>query len=207
MQIIQLPVEKRNRVGSAEARRLRRGGRLPVSLYGLDRPANSLSVDEHRFRMEYERGNRMFELAMDGKTQLCLVKDIQWSAVGEKFIHVDLWRVESSADVEVTVPLVFVGDPTPVSGATVDYLLHEIRVACLPKDIPKGIEVPVSALHVGQHVTAKEVALPAGLKLSTPGEQTVVSFHYKSAETPAEPEGEAAAEPELLRKPKPAEEE
>jgi large subunit ribosomal protein L25 len=204
MQIVQLPVEKREKVGSAESRRLRRDGRLPVSLYGLGRAASCLSIDAHVFRLQFERGNRMFELTMDGKAQMCLVKDIHYSPVGETFLHVDLWRVESTSAIEVTSPLIFVGDPTPVSGATVDYLMHELRVSCLPKDIPKGIEVPVSGLAVGAHISANQVKLPEGLKLAGHGEQTVVSFHYKAAEQQPATE-EAPAEPELLRKPKPTE--
>ncbi|HMS15247.1 MAG TPA: 50S ribosomal protein L25 [Planctomycetota bacterium] len=202
MQIVQLPVMKREKVGSSESRRLRRDGRLPVTLDGLGRPSNSLSIDGHQFRLQFERGNRMFELTMDGKTQLCLVKDIHYAPVGETFLHLDLWRVENTSAIEVNVPLIFVGDPTPVSGATVDYPMHEIKVSCLPKDIPKGIDVQVGSLGVGQHITAGQVVLPAGLKLACHPDQTVVSFHYKSVE--AEPSaGAAPAEPELLRKPKP----
>ena len=200
MQIMKLEVERRDKVGSAEARRLRRSGRIPVSLYGLGREPANLSVDGQTMSLEFARGNRMFELAMGGNKQLCLIKDIQYTAVGEKILHMDLWRVESGEAVTITVPLVFVGAPEAASGATLDHPMHEIEVSCLPADIPRALEISVASMAVGDHLTAKDVALPEGLTLMTDGDQTIASYHYKAVE--AEPvEEEEAAEPEVVGRP------
>ena len=96
MKIVTLPAEKRDTLGSANARRLRRAGRLPVNLYGMGRPTVNFSLDAHAFALGFARGNRMFELEVGDQTQVCLLKDVQYDALGDHSGGVDLLYIDGA---------------------------------------------------------------------------------------------------------------
>jgi len=206
MKILTLPIESRENIGSASARRYRKAGRLPVNLYGMDRPPSSLTVDMHTFGLAFERGSRMFELEVEGQTQVCLLKDVQYNSLGNKLLHADFWRIDDSKPVVINVGIELVGVPVPVSGAVVDYVTRDVQVECLPRQIPAHLELNIADLQVGEHMDAKDVPLPEGARLVGPPETTIVSFHYKHAGTvESEDEEEGSAEPEVLTERKPDE--
>lgn len=199
MKIVTLPVEQREKLGSAESRRLRRSGRLPVNLYGMDRAPANLSVDAHEFDLSFHKGNRMFELSLDNNTQVCLLKDVQFNALGDTILHADLWRIDDSKPVTVRVALEFVGIPTPVSGAVTDYVTRDVQVTCIPRAIPAHIEVNIGDLAVGDRIDAKDLALPEGAELVDAPETCIVSFHYlHGGGDDGDGDGEASAEPEVI---------
>jgi large subunit ribosomal protein L25 len=206
MEIVNLPVEVREKTGSAESRRLRRSGRLPVVLYGMDRPTSTFSVDARRFSTEFRRGRRMFELSLGDKTQVSLLKDISFDALGDTAVHADFIRIDDTKPVRVNVAIDFVGVPAPVAGAVVDYVNRDIHVSCLPRAIPEAVTVNLAALTVGQHVEAKDLQLPEGVSLADPPGKTIVSYHYKHVEAVAAPAAEGVAEPEVLTERKTADE-
>ena len=210
MKIVALTAEQRDALGSANARRLRRAGRLPVNLYGMGRPTANFSLDAHTFARDFERGSRMFELKVGDQTQICLLKDVQYDALGDHIQHADFWRVDDNTFVTVNVALQFVGQPEQVSGAIVDYVTREVRVSCLPRGIPHHLEVEVGGLQVGEHIDAGAIPMPEGATLVDSPETTIATFHYKH--TPeAESEGETVdgdddgAEPEVITERKPDE--
>lgn len=187
MEIVKLPVSLREGRGSAESRRMRRSGQLPGILYGLKRDPIALSVDSHVFELAFERGQRVFDLSLDGseKRRIALLKDVQHNAVGDRVLHVDFLRVDEEADTEVSVALNFEGQPQAVSGATLEVIRAEIEVRCKPRSIPEKVDVVLSGLQVGDTITAAEVTLPEKVELATEPDTVLVTFnvHHGKAET------------------------
>lgn len=200
MDIIKLPIETRTKTGSAESRRLRRAGRLPGILYGLDRSPVSLTVSEHDFQRHFERGFRVFDLQLDGKHQIVLLKDMQVDALTDQIVHLDFARVDENASVEVSVALEFVGEVESVAGAFLDYVSADLHVKCLPRNIPASLEVSLTGLAVGGHIRAKDVVLPNGVNLAVDGESVVVNY---SMQREAEEDDGETPELEVLTARKP----
>lgn len=209
MEIVKLAVEVREKTGSAECRRLRARGLLPVVLYGMDRGNGNFTIDAHRFGIEYRRGRRMFELTLGDKTQVSLLKDVGFDHLGDTPVHVDFVRIDDTKPVTVSVAIEFIGTPSPVAGAVVDYVNRDVHVSCLPRQIPESVSIHIGHLTVGDHVEAGQIKLPEGVTLADPSGRTIVSYHYKHVETPVAPavEGAAPAEPEVLTERKPTPEE
>ncbi|MAG56988.1 MAG: 50S ribosomal protein L25 [Planctomycetes bacterium] len=208
MKIITLPIVAREKVGSANSRRDRSAGRLPVNLYGMGRPTANFTVDTHSFGMSFERGNRMFELELGDEKQICLLKDIQYNSLGNQLLHADFWRIDDSKPVTINLALEFVGVPDAQSGAVVDFVARDVQINCIPRNIPEHLDVNIGSLAVGEHIEAKELELPKGATLVTVPETTIVSHHYKHApaaeadEAAEDAEGESV-EPEVLTERKP----
>ncbi len=198
--------ETRPRTGTRYSNRLRKAGRLPVVVYGHGKEPQHLSVDGESFIEQLLGGAHLFELKIDsGKSETCLIKDLQYDFLGDHIIHADLARVNLNEEVSVSVPIVIKGrDKAPgckVAGAIFEHPLTDLEVSCKANAIPEEVVVDVSELESNSSITASQVELPAGVALVTDGDAVVAMVHVKKEEeeveeTPAE--AASGAEPEVL---------
>ncbi|MEY2795935.1 MAG: ribosomal protein, partial [Planctomycetota bacterium] len=68
----------RDRLGSRYSKRLRAAGRLPAVIYGHGSEPLSVHVDEKIAVSALKRGLHVMNLNIAGKTETCLVKDLQF---------------------------------------------------------------------------------------------------------------------------------
>ena len=108
----------------------------------------------------------------------------------------------------MNVPLAARGEPEgKKEGGTLEHVMWELQVECLPTDIPEKIEVDVSKLKIGESVYVKNITAPEGVKVLTDPELIAMIVKPPKVEVPKEEIGaEASTEPELIRKKKEAEE-
>jgi len=161
-----LRAERRGATGSAAARRLRRAGRIPASLYGDLKEAVKLTVDGHEFS-SLLAGVRLESTPVelesdDGTVETVLVREIQRHPWRPEVLHVDLLRIRADRKVRVTVPIRIEGIPTGVrnEGGMLQQIRYELEVECLPSEIPEEFAVDVNALAVGDSLHVAD--LPTG---------------------------------------------
>jgi len=216
---IVLEVESRTETGGSACGRMRRAGRVPGNVYGLDRPAFKVSVSPRRLDEVLRLGsgvNTVFQLSLLGenKTREAMIKELQRDPVTEYPIHVDFIRVDPTKTIQVSVPIHLVGTPDGVKneGGIVDFVNRVIHVECLPTQIPESLDVDVSALHINQHVSVSDLEIPGDLNVLDDPEQilAVVVAPRVEEEVVAEEEETAepveGEEPEVAKKGKEAEE-
>lgn len=209
---ILLKAETRKDVGTKEAAKLRKQKKIPAIVYGHKQQPTAIAIDEHSFVEGLHHGSRLFDVEIDGKTEKLLIKSVQHDYLGSTIIHADFIRVDLSERVKVEVPLNFKGIPAGAQdGGILEEHLDSLEVECAVVEIPATIEVSVKALKVDESIFAKDVVLPAGVKLLTAPETLLVACHIPLA-APAEEAvetGEEPTSPEVLteRKPKEGEEE
>ena len=67
------------------------------------------------------------------------------------------------------MPLKFVGGETSpavkIGGQRIKAAVFNVKITCLPKDLPNAVEVDVSKLEPSQAFKASQLALPAGVTL------------------------------------------
>ena len=84
-------------------------------------------------------------------------------------LHVDFQRVQADQPIFVKVPLKFVGgESSPavkIGGQRIKAAVFNVKIACLPKDMPSALTVDVSKLEPSQAVKASDLPLPAGVTL------------------------------------------
>jgi len=197
-----LKAQRRDRLGTRYARRLRLAGRLPAVIYGHKIDPLAVSLDEKEVLTTLKHGVHVLNVAVDGgSTETCLVKELQFGFLGDNVVHVDLARVDLDEEVEVKVHMNFVGQPESARkpGAVMVHDMTEIEIRCKVRDIPGEIRVDLA--NMGDDFHAKDVKLPAGLALVTPPETMVSHVEIVKEEVAATPEAattESAAEPEVL---------
>ena len=210
-----LSARPRQETGKGAARKLRAAGEVPGTIYGHGRQPQSLSINSRDFDRLAERvriTSTVIELSVDGKTARTLVRELQRDPIKRTVIHVDFQELVAGEKVTVSVPLRFVGTPEGVKtgGGILEETMHQIEVTCDPANIPDHVDVDVTALTIGHSLHIGDLKLPEGVEVVDDPEQTIAVVSAPKAEEEVAPvEGaapEAAAEPELIRKPKDEEE-
>ena len=179
-------------------KRLRQAGSIPAVLYGHGEGTIMLSVKESDLGKVIEHGSHIVELT-GSLSESALVKDIQWDAFGSSVLHLDLARVSATEEVEVTLPIELKGEaPGTHEGGIVKFLKHEVTILCPANQLPDKIELRINELKLDDMISAGDMPLPAGVKLSSPAEEPIVSCAI-AVEKPEEvEEGAEAAEPEVI---------
>lgn len=215
MEEIFLEAELRETKGSARARELRNSGYLPSVVYSHGKDALPIKFSKgallklvHQHHLESVIINLKIKDDKKEKGRPCLVKEIQYDPVSEDIIHLDFNEISLTEAIKVNVSIEVKGEPIGVKqeGGSLEHILWEVEVECLPTNIPKNIEVDVSALKMGEAIHVKDIVFPAGVKpLNDPAAVVLHVAAPMKEEAPVEAvEGEVKAEPEVIKEKKEA---
>ncbi|MGB9765258.1 MAG: 50S ribosomal protein L25 [Candidatus Saccharicenans sp.] len=212
-----IKAEKRTELGKNASGRLRRQGFIPAILYGekVENIPLILKKKDLIGILKSETGeNTIFRVVFDSEERDVMIKEVQINPINDELLHADLIQISMDKPVRVSVPVELTGEAIGVKteGGIVDFLLRELSIECLPRDIPEAIKVDISNLHIHQSFKVQNLEVPAGIKiLHDPGAAIVVisSVAEEAAPAPAEEVVEAAEvkEPEVIKKERKKEEE
>jgi len=204
MQIQTLKVETRKPHGTREAARLRNTGRIPGIIYGHNQTPETIAVDRHQIEGFLSHGAHLANVEMDGRTQACLLKDVQYDHLGSTPIHVDFARIDLNERVVVKVPIELRGHAKGLNeGGAISQQLIDLEVECLPLNIPTSIRVNIAHVGLNDTVHVRDIELPAGVicKLDPDAIVVICREVTEHLEVPTAPVEEgAAAEPEVIAK-------
>lgn len=168
-----LKTEPRTKKGTRHARSLRGRGMIPACLLTDGKnPTIDLAISAHEFQTARRHHVHVFELQIGGKAETALVRELQWDTFNDGVLHVDFKRIRTDVETQAEVELEFVGHP---KAGLLNHLATHVTVTCLPTMIPDVIEVPVGHLEVGGLIVAKELVMPAGVKLAIPPETPIAN--------------------------------
>ena len=194
---------RRTKVGSRDARKLRREGRIPASLQAEgEHPHVNLHLGAVEFLTSRRGHVHLYDLDIDGDAQSAVVRELQWDALGDHIIHVEFKRVQRGVETDSEVELAFYGQVE--EGVLIHNVTH-ITIRCLPSLIPDSIEVKVEGMVTGTHIKAGELEMPEGVSLVTaPDLEVAVVGALRVAPVETEeidedvilPEGEEPSAPE-----------
>ncbi|HKA68176.1 MAG TPA: 50S ribosomal protein L25/general stress protein Ctc [Actinomycetes bacterium] len=190
MSEVRIKAELRTEFGKGAARRTRRAGKVPAVLYGHGAAPRHIALPGHELMLALKTPNVLLDLAIDGKSQLALPKDVQRHPVRRHLEHVDLIVVRRGEKVRVEVPVRVIGEVAP--GGLLAHELTAIPVEAEATAIPPQFQVDVEGLEVGAAIHASNISLPDGVTLLIEPERSVV--HVMPAPTAEQMEAEGAGE-------------
>ena len=194
---VTLQAKSRVANGKSEARRLRKSGFVPAVAYGKDLPATAIAVPPKEVAaiLKSELGkNTLIELALDGKTQLAMIRDFTLHPLQRSLEHIDFVEVKLDRPVDVDVPLFATGKAVGVTKGGILRIVHRlVPVRCLPDRVPVKIEADVTALELGEHVATQDLKLPEGVTVRLSPEQTLIAVVAPEKETEEAPAAGAPA--------------
>jgi len=149
---------------------IRNQGGIPGVVYGVGEKNIVITINAKSFDKLLHSGagkNTIINLKIGSISKTAIVKEIQRDMLTQTPIHVDFHAISLQKKIEVSVPVHVIGIATGVklSGGVMEHVLREIKVSCLPTEIPKSINVDVSALEIGQSITVKDLPEMKGVDL------------------------------------------
>jgi large subunit ribosomal protein L25 len=160
-----LTAEIREGVGKEKAKKLRSKGMIPAIFYGPKSQTIPLVIDSKELKkaLQTEAGeNVLIDLDIRKGAQadrkVVMLKDIQIDPLQRVTLHTDFYEVTMDEMVTVEVPVHLVGKPEGTKvGGILEQVRRAIQVQCLPGDIPKSIDVDVSALMIGDSIHVQDI--------------------------------------------------
>ncbi len=198
-----LNAEARKDSGKADARRLRRAGKVPAIIYGeIDAPA-SATIDAHELKMLLREKHAVIDLSLSGDVHQVIVRDVQVHPVNGSVLHIDFMEVKKGQKIVMSVPVRFEGTPNGVKeGGMLDIVRHEVSISVLPKDIPGEIVVNIEDMAIGDAVRVGDLPTDTIELLDELNDvlcRVAIPRAAEEEETEAEElEGEEMAEPEVI---------
>ena len=173
MDVLKLRLSARTVTGK-KVKRLRRGGVVPVHVYGAGIEPLPLQIEAQVLRRTLPRvgTNIPLSVEIEGRegANTCFVRDVQRHPVTEDVLHVDFMRVDVTRRIHADVPIVLVGEAPAVRrlGGTLLQPLQSLPVESLPMKIPAAIRMDISiledfdqAIHVGDVPVDPDVTILA----------------------------------------------
>ena len=181
-----LELAARTPEGSRSARRLRREGKVPGTVYGAGDEPRAFMVDARVLRNALAHAHAVIDVSLDGgQTLPVMVKDVQRHPVRGDIVHIDLLRVRLDQKIHASVTLTLEGaDVAPgvkEGGILTQELIH-LNVEALPTDVPDAIEFDVSNLELNGTLTVGELTAPPGVTLLDDPETVAVTITPPSVE-------------------------
>jgi large subunit ribosomal protein L25 len=190
---VRIAAEPRTEFGKGPARRTRAAGRVPAVLYGHNLEPRHLTLPGHEVLLALRTANVLIRLeGLPGGAQLALPKAIQRDPIRGYVEHVDLLVVRRGEKVTVDVPINVSGEVAP--DGLLDQQLIQITVEAEATNIPRGIDISVEGMAIGDAVHASDLELPKGTTLAV--EPEILVLHVIPAPTAEQIEAEIGeAEP------------
>jgi len=201
--MITLDAKTRQETGKNVARRLRAAGEVPVTVYGGGQEPATSTVAKRELAALIRRHGRskIINLNLDGKAVPVKIASLQLDPVRDTVIHADFMRILMTEKNNFTVPLRIKGEPKGVKldGGILDVVLHSLDIRCLPGDLPEAIEVDVTGLGLGAHLSVGDLNLGDKIEATADAEAIVATVISPSGDESSS-SSEGPAEPEVIKK-------
>lgn len=169
MERTEIAFEARSETGKGIGRRLRRAGKIPAVIYGpgVEQPRSVAvtSRDLVAILNKPDGMNRTIDLLAGDERLPVVIKDYQIDAISRAILHCDFLALKDDVPVEVEVPIRTAGRSLGEElGARLFLVRREIRVRCLPEQIPETIIADVSQMDIGDVLYVDGLPYPEGVR-------------------------------------------
>jgi len=209
---VSLSAAPRTGKGKGPARQARAAHQVPAVIYGRGREPQPLLLDAAALEKALkgiDPESTVFDLVVDGATVKTLIREIQRHPVAQRITHLDFYEIHAGERIRLDIQVHLIGVPDGVrnGGGVLDQVLREVEIEVLASDIPDRVELDVSLLAVGKSLHVGDLVIPKARIVSDPEVTICTVVPPRTEEAPVVVEEVVSTEPELIRKPKPEEEE
>jgi large subunit ribosomal protein L25 len=200
--------------GKNDARRTRRDGMVPITVYGGggETVAAVAPLRDLAAILRSESGrNTIFTIEVDGMgASEVMFHERQVDPIKGRLMHADLTRLVKGQKIEVTVPLHLTGEPIGVKEhqGVLEQIIREIEIKCEPREIPDTLDVDVSHLDVHDVLHVSDIKVAEGIEILNDADLVIATIGIvrEEVEAAVPVDGEEPAEPEVIGKGKKEEE-
>jgi len=169
LQTLTRPAEKKR-----EVNRLRREGFIPAVIYRRGQAAENLAVSTTEYNSllrSVEKGRlstKVFTLTnQDGIARKAVLKEVQYNVINYDVIHLDFEELHDDEPLNLNIPIECTGAVDCVGvklGGAIRQPIRNLRVRCLPKDIPAAFFIDVKAMALYDTRRLSDLEIPETIK-------------------------------------------
>ena len=198
--VTEVIAESRELTGSSASKKLRRSGKVPGIVYGSDEKPILIQLDHNQISLALDVESfhsSILELKIGNSNQKVLLRDYQMHPFKRQVNHIDFQRVDEKKRIHTNVPLHFIGEEdspaVKMAGGLISHILNDVEISCLPKDLPRFIEIDISDLEIGDSLHISQLSFPDGVDPVLHGQDdpvvvTAIKPKGASAEDEQEPD-------------------
>lgn len=188
MKTVSIQGTKRDTFGKSAARQYRSEDLVPGVIYGGEETIHFTTPAKSLKTLVYTPDFQIAEVAVDGKTYRCIMKDLQFDVVTDKLSHIDLLELVEDKKVIANLPLKYSGQSAGVKeGGRLELKMKTIKVRTLPKFLVEAIEVDITNLQLNGNLRVEDVKAD-NMEVMLPGRQPIASVVMTRALRQAESE-------------------
>ncbi|MBU4339185.1 50S ribosomal protein L25 [Patescibacteria group bacterium] len=167
---------------------------IPAVVYGHGLKSQSIAIPLFSFEKIFKKAgtNTLISLKLNSGKKQVLIYDYQQDPVSDQFIHVDFYAVKMDEKIEAAIPLKFIGIPGAVKdkGGVLVKNMEDVKVRCLPVDLPHEIEVDLSVLNSFEdRIRISDLKVGGGVEILIEDKMQVVANAILPKEEKEEVEG------------------
>ena len=203
MKNVLLKVKGREATGSSKSKHLRASGLIPAVVYGAQ-GTEVISVDNHSLAdiLKHHRtaGSVVLTLEFDAglPSRSAIIQEMQRHPLTFEILNVDFKEISLKENLVSKVPVVTKGDSPGVQvGGVLEQHLWEIKVSCLPMDIPEEFRIDISTLDVGDFLHVRDLPLSGKVRIEENPKEMVLAIIAPRKENEDETSEEAPKELEV----------
>ncbi|SHH32698.1 large subunit ribosomal protein L25 [Anaerosphaera aminiphila DSM 21120] len=194
MSSIKLTLEAREEKGKNQVDKLRQVGVVPGVVYSKGNESKSVSAVEKDLMKIYSQAgtSNIVEASLGSDTQMVLFKDVQRHPFKNHILHFDLYLVDMTEKIRVTIPVVLENrDAIRVQPSNLLQILDEIEIECFPADLPSEALINVQDMQIGDVIEVKDLDVSKNDKIEV---LTELSDTVATLQEPKEEAEEEAVE-------------
>lgn len=199
---VKLKAKLREDLTRSATRELRKNGQVPAVVYGKDKDAKTVSIDNMELlrTVRDEGRNAIISLDVEGDSPVdVMLHEYQMDPIRNELLHVDFYMIDltEALDVEVSVRLEGEAEGTR-EGGILQQPLYELQVRAIPSAIPEEIVVDVTELQIGDTITVADLPVSDDYEYLDEEDTPVAVVLPPEVEEDTEDTADVSVEPELV---------
>ena len=188
---ITITAQLREITGTNKVRNLRKNEMVPAVIYGNEDEVQKVNIPLNELLKASQNDlfyTQILLIAIDGKEEKVVLKELQREPQKGKLLHADFMRVSRKTILKVTVPINFINEENclgvKTEGGVVIKTVREIEVSCSAENIPESIDIDIENLNLNESLRLSDAVLPEGAEfpgLTEETDQLVVSVNPPKA--------------------------
>ena len=188
---ITITAQLREITGTNKVRNLRKNEMVPAVIYGNEAEVQKVNIPLNELLKASQNDlfyTQILLIAIDGKEEKVVLKELQREPQKGKLLHADFMRVSRKTILKVTVPINFINEENclgvKTEGGVVIKTVREIEVSCSAENIPESIDIDIENLNLNESLRLSDIVLPEGAEipgLTEETDQLVVSVNPPKA--------------------------
>lgn len=160
---------------------MRSVGKLPAVIYGKNRPATKLYVEEKELStyLGSRHADSVLDISLDNKRIKVVVKNLQYHPLKNHLLHLDFIEISKSSTVSLRVLIKFLNpssSPGLKIGGSLNIVNRSVRVSTSTDSIPSFFTIDLSGANIGHTFKIKDLKLDKDITCKLNDNQTIATI-------------------------------